>query len=68
MNDNFDGEAEEHWDYVEHVIEWTLKLKSVDDEEIARLLDFARNIYIPALIHGFKHGIVSKLLEKETCP
>jgi len=68
MNESFDREAEDHWDYTAHIIEWTLRLKGVDDEEIARLLDFARNIYIPAMLHGFKHGRQAKLLEKETCP
>lgn len=53
---NEDRLAEDHWDYTQHIIEWTLKLKSVDEEEIARLIDFARNLYIPAFIHGFKHG------------
>ena len=52
-----DQMAEEHWEYVERVIEWTLKLKDASEEEIERTIDFARNIYIPAMVHGYKHAL-----------
>jgi hypothetical protein len=48
--------AQEHWDFTENVIEYTLKLKGAEEEEIAKLIDFARNLYIPAIIHGYKHA------------
>ena len=48
--------AQEHWDYLENVIVYTLKLKGTEDDEIDRLIDFARIIYIPAIIHGYKHA------------
>jgi hypothetical protein len=48
--------AQEHWDYTENVIRYTLLYKGVTEEEIEHLIDFARNLYIPAIIHGYKHA------------
>lgn len=57
--------AEEHWEFTANVIEWTLKLKGTEEEEIARLIDFARNLYIPAMVHGYKHAVADLSVQKD---
>lgn len=55
MGNEIDRLAQEHWEYTKQVIERTMKLCGKEEEEIAHILDFAHNLYIPAMIHGWKH-------------
>lgn len=49
MADDFRKEAEEHWKFIEQLLNKTIDL----DKESRALIHF---LYVEAMIHGAKHG------------